>query len=98
MAKLVAVLFLFWFIFCQQNTNGEAIVYLGSYFARRLPMAKLVAAQLSILVHNGETALVHILSADCQWQSWWRRCCLFWFIFCPQAAIGEAVWQRCCLF
>jgi hypothetical protein len=67
-------------------SNGEACggatFYLGSYFSRRPPMAKLVAALLSFLVH--------ILSAYCQWQSCRRRCCLFWFIFCPQIANGEA--------
>jgi hypothetical protein len=46
-------------------------------------MAKLVGALLSILVH--------ILPADYQWRSWWRPCCLFWFIFCPQTANDEAV-------
>jgi hypothetical protein len=47
-------------------------------------MAKLVEA-LPIL-----SILVHILTADCQWRSLWRRCCLFWFIFCPQTVNGDA--------
>jgi hypothetical protein len=76
-----------------------------------MPMAKLLAALLSVLI-RGEcgdgnnnisirlpvskllallSILVHILPADCQWQSCWRRCCLFWFIFCPQTANSEPV-------
>jgi hypothetical protein len=44
------------------ETCGGATFYLGSYFVRRLRMANLVAALLSILVN--------ILSANCQWRSW----------------------------
>jgi hypothetical protein len=81
-----ATFYVSWFIFCPQTANckavGGAVVHFGSDFSRRLPMVKLLAALLSFLVH--------ILSAYCRWRSCWRRCCLFWFIFCPQTAKGEA--------